>query len=429
MKKLILPLLIASQAALADPATLTWTSPPNNCDATPLTNLSGYKIYWGTVGRVAAGLPALSTGTCSDPSQVVPTDPKVAIAYEKIPVVVANPAQLSAVISLDKPSTRYFFGITAYTNTPASESNLSNEVSKITNGIAIGPGSVLTGSQIAGPVTAVLSTVGTADWIHLGLTTATSLNRKAGVTSQIVGTVNLSAAPTRVTTGGNILSWTGGTPTATSAAYPGIARYTGLNAGYTFTVPSTNTTKTLTVYTGGLSSTGTVTVSLADNSVPAYVVPIVYGATASSNVFTIKFSSVANTTLTFKHQVTTGTGSVAFQGAALDVAPSFILPVCPTCLSSFTGLILSGVTGEIFTIQWAPLSMPTRIEMFEYPPKVGAVPSFTGNFAAGVGSYNWVPTRAGVYYSRICGTSCVDSYNNGFLFYVKLAPPGGGGVG
>jgi hypothetical protein len=114
---------------------------------------------------------------------------------------------------------------------------------------------------------------------------------------------------------------------------------------------------------------------------------------------------------------------------ATVVDPILGTPVCPACLFSFTGLVLSGVTGNTFVVVWNVMTVPSRVEMYEYPPKVGATPVASGNFPAGVSSFNWVPKKAGLYYSRVCGTSCVNSYNNGFLFYVKLASPGGGGIG
>jgi hypothetical protein len=39
---------IAVQAVATGSATLSWTAPTENTDGSPLTNLSGYKVYWGT---------------------------------------------------------------------------------------------------------------------------------------------------------------------------------------------------------------------------------------------------------------------------------------------------------------------------------------------------------------------------------------------
>ena len=36
------------QAVALGSATLSWTPPTTNTDGSPLTNLAGYKVYWGT---------------------------------------------------------------------------------------------------------------------------------------------------------------------------------------------------------------------------------------------------------------------------------------------------------------------------------------------------------------------------------------------
>ena len=36
------------QAVAVGSATLSWTPPTQNMDGTPLTNLAGYRVYWGT---------------------------------------------------------------------------------------------------------------------------------------------------------------------------------------------------------------------------------------------------------------------------------------------------------------------------------------------------------------------------------------------
>jgi hypothetical protein len=42
---------ITVQAVASGSATLSWTPPTRNTDGSPLSNLAGYKIYWGTVSR------------------------------------------------------------------------------------------------------------------------------------------------------------------------------------------------------------------------------------------------------------------------------------------------------------------------------------------------------------------------------------------
>jgi len=129
---LILTVLLATVGIVyaATTATLTWTAPTLNCDgstATGATAITGYKVYSGTVGRVAAGLPATSSGGCSDVSQVKPSDPKVAQAYNDGSVLVTA-ATLSKALTMPDDGLKHYFAVTAIS--AQGESNLTNEVSK-----------------------------------------------------------------------------------------------------------------------------------------------------------------------------------------------------------------------------------------------------------------------------------------------------------
>ena len=83
-------------------ATITWTPPVLNVDGSTLTNLAGYKIYYG---------PGTSSLTQS--------------------VQVANVGASSYTVS-NLTSGTWYFGVTAYT-TSGTESSLSNLASKIVN--------------------------------------------------------------------------------------------------------------------------------------------------------------------------------------------------------------------------------------------------------------------------------------------------------
>lgn len=84
--------------AYSGEALLSWTPPTTNVDGTPLTDLSGYKIYYGT-----------ATGTYNSTLDV------------------GNTAT-STVMNLTEKTT-YYFAVTAY-DTTGNESSYSNEVSK-----------------------------------------------------------------------------------------------------------------------------------------------------------------------------------------------------------------------------------------------------------------------------------------------------------
>ena len=87
------------QAFATGSATLTWTPPTQNSDGTPLTNLAGYKVYWGPT----AG---------SYPNSVT----------------VNNPGLTSYVVDNLVPGT-YFFAAKAF-NSAGTESEFSNAATK-----------------------------------------------------------------------------------------------------------------------------------------------------------------------------------------------------------------------------------------------------------------------------------------------------------
>lgn len=96
-------LLLSPVALLAAEATLSWTPPTQNEDGSPLTDLAGYKIYYGT-----------ATGV-----------------YTQGPIDIANPATVTYVVSGLANDTTYHFVATAY-NTSGVESAYSNEAIKTT---------------------------------------------------------------------------------------------------------------------------------------------------------------------------------------------------------------------------------------------------------------------------------------------------------
>jgi hypothetical protein len=92
----------SSPAASSSSVTLGWVAPTQNSNGTPITNLAGYKIHYGT--------------TSQDYTQVVALN---------------NPS-LSRYVVDSLPSGTYFFAITAY-NSQGVESALSGEITTTLN--------------------------------------------------------------------------------------------------------------------------------------------------------------------------------------------------------------------------------------------------------------------------------------------------------
>ena len=97
--------VVTAQAAASDPSeasaiTVSWEAPTDNTDGSPLTNLSGYKIYYG--------------GASGDYSSTIQ---------------VSNPGLTTYVVD-NLPPGQYYFAVTAY-NATGEESNFSPEMSTI----------------------------------------------------------------------------------------------------------------------------------------------------------------------------------------------------------------------------------------------------------------------------------------------------------
>jgi len=87
------------QAIAMGSATLSWTPPTQNTDGSPLTNLAGYKIYWGTT---LGNYPNSAT--------------------------IMNPGITTYVVQNLTPSTYYF--VTTAINGAGAESSFSNAATK-----------------------------------------------------------------------------------------------------------------------------------------------------------------------------------------------------------------------------------------------------------------------------------------------------------
>ncbi|RIK57522.1 MAG: hypothetical protein DCC63_13640 [Nitrospira sp.] len=185
----------------------------------------------------------------------------------------------------------------------------------------------LAGSLATPSATVTLSTEGTTDWAHWGLTTASSFNHKSGITAQISNYSALGGGTAaRYDTNPNGYSWTDGTPTASATNSPTGLYINGLNKGFQITVPADTTSRTVKVYVGVWGAQGKLEATLSDSSASAYVDTSVTDPGGSSDgiarVYTLTYrAGSANQTLTVKWTVETmheaQWGNVTLQGATL----------------------------------------------------------------------------------------------------------------
>ena len=183
-------------------------------------------------------------------------------------------------------------------------------------------GGLLLASSNIPTATVNLSAEGSSDWVHWGASSATSLNRKANVASQISDYTLLGAlAPNRFQppTGVRILhEWFDGVPVVSDSTNAGLY-FNNIGNGYQLSVPADTSTKTLRVYLGAWSANGLVQVSLSDNSASPYTVSVENFTGPIDRVIEIDFSAASEgQTLTLTYTMASGVGNVTLNAATLQ---------------------------------------------------------------------------------------------------------------
>jgi len=147
-----------------------------------------------------------------------------------------------------------------------------------------------------------LSSEGAIDWVHWGLYTETSLDRKAGVALQISDFALLDS-PTGFAyvyqLSDNVIgySWNDGTPTAiVTNTTTGVWAYgtpqTG--SGFEISAPADTASRTLKVYVGGYGADGTLEAFLTDASAPGYTNTSAFNNQSGPNgVYTISYAGAS----------------------------------------------------------------------------------------------------------------------------------------
>lgn len=169
-------------------------------------------------------------------------------------------------------------------------------------------------SQMATGSVVNLSQQGALDWVHWGLFTESSIDRKAGATPLISDftTVDPSNGYTFVyqyADNWNGYTWNDGTPnTAVTNTMTGVWAYSPgpggnvmFGSGFHFTVRATTNTQTLRVYVGAYGARGKFSASLSDNSAPAFTSTmnnsVFNTGNGPSGLYTINFSAGSATQL------------------------------------------------------------------------------------------------------------------------------------
>jgi hypothetical protein len=176
-----------------------------------------------------------------------------------------------------------------------------------------------------------LTSLGTSDWAHWGLTASTDFDHKLTGSTQISNFSSLKGGTTVTQLPGYPVTatWTDGTPHGTNGANPtntGVY-VNGNGTGFRITAPAGTSTRTLTVYCGGQMATAALKVSLSDGSAPDYNTTTTFSMAAGDNggmqqfqrTITIVYnSSQVGSTVTVDWSVQSAMGYVHLMSATLQ---------------------------------------------------------------------------------------------------------------
>ncbi len=136
-------------------------------------------------------------------------------------------------------------------------------------------GGYLQGSLVSPPATNVnLTTEGTVDWAHWGLTTASSFDHKTAVSQVIPNVAPVGVNANKIDRYADNLTgytWTDGTPTVAATNTPTGVLVSGLNNGFELTLPASPTLRRVKIYVGLYGAQGKFEASLSDGSGPPYI--------------------------------------------------------------------------------------------------------------------------------------------------------------
>jgi len=259
-----------------------------------------------------------------------------------------------------------------------------------------------------------LSAIGKLDWVHWGLYTDTSLNRKGSVSPQIssftlVGDSNSFLAAYQYADNFNGYSWYDGAPVASvTNTTTGVWAYSfpvAIGAGFQITVPADTTERTLQVFVGAFSAAGRLEAVLSDGSAPSFtsspVATVNNLNNGPSGVFALDYAAgSAGQTLTVTWTLATARGAggnVSLQAAALTAAnadnPPFVVVTNPTNNAAFpepATLVLHAAAQDLD-------GTVTNFALFANANKLGET-------AGSSFSFNWANVPRGVYTVRASAT-------------------------
>jgi uncharacterized membrane protein len=370
----------------ASPATVTVAAGNNASYTTTVTALNGFS---GSVALSISGLPVGASASFNPTS-----------------VAGSGSSALSVTVGSGVASGTYPLTITGTSGTLVHTTNVTLIVAPV------GAGS-LTGVLATPSGTQQLTTQGTLDWAHWGISSPSSFDHKTAVTQQISNYTAVGNGT--VAQYGNDpigFTWTDGTPTSSATNTTTGIYVAGVNNGFRITAPADTTTRTLQVYVGVWSAQGTIVAHLSDGSAVDYTDSTLNNSTDTTNgLYTFNYraaSSGQTLSITFTTaQQYNQWGNVTLQAAtlALPAGPDFSLAASPSTQSAAAGgsatytATVTPVNGFNGTVTLSASGLPTGVTASFSPATVAGSGSSTATITVGSG------VAAGSYPLTITGTS------------------------
>jgi hypothetical protein len=285
------------------------------------------------------------------------------------------------------------------------------------SGAALSGGGSLSGAASSASTGVNLATAGNLDWAHWGVGTAPGFDHKSTGGSQISNYTAVGAG-SRITYNNDPrpLTFTGGTPVASSTATTGTSGVyvAGIGKGFSISVPASTTPRTLTIYVGGWDSGGTLTAHLSDNSAASFVatVPNVSGQYDLAYALTFSASS-ANKRLIVTWTMVSGTGNVTLQGAVFSTPAGNGAPASASPAAVPPAGLVATATINGNYLAWAPVAGAVSYNIYRAtsPGLEGNTPIATGatttNFTDNAG------TLGVTYYYKV--TAVFSDGSGGFI--------------
>jgi len=191
------------------------------------------------------------------------------------------------------PGTLYGYSVEAY-DAAGNISQSSNSIN-ITTDVPSGSG-MLVGTLLTSSAPVNLTSDGTTDWAHWGLSSAAAFDHKAAVTQRISNFTKLgSLTVNQLADNPTAFTWSDGVPTPSVLNTKTGIFTKGLNNGFQINVSADTVSRTLKVYVGLYKGRAKLEATLSDASAPLYTDSSLNSPSTTNNgVYTVSYRAASD---------------------------------------------------------------------------------------------------------------------------------------